>query len=312
MQNENEENLAPRMADSESNPKKEVGQKQTLSKDSEVSVEMANTQQDSVEDISFNLSAENVEKLNPTVFGIYSFPKSGNTWLRHIFAKIFGVDHGDYQVFIPDIHQKSIPCKLSEHAGNHYFCYKSHTPDYIKKYNGLDFETNIVLHIRRNPLDLFLSQMNFISNNTSSAAAIPFNNVVEIRDSKLLEYYFGCFMVAGTAQPTFLASGTYFSNNINWMNRAEQYPHLNIICIRYEDLIDDPVNTLLPVVTQLGFGADTLREAFASVAQEFQRDGKFYWKMGKNYYREYLKDEWINDFIRYRAPELERLGYTDL
>ena len=257
-------------------------------------------------------TAESDAELNPTVLGIYSFPKSGNTWLRHIFAKLFKIEHKAYQKFIPDVHQKHTESQLSQHNGNYYFAYKSHTSDYVRKYNDVVLNTNTVLHIRRNPFDLFLSQMNFISSNTSSAAAIPFVSVDDIRDSNLLEYYFGCFLVAGTAQPSFTASGTYFSNNIGWMDRAEQYPHLNIVCIKYEDLVDDPVKTLSPLAVKLGFSSDAVRTAISEVAEEFKRDGKFYWKMGKNYYREYLKEEWIEDFCDYRATELERLGYTDL
>ena len=67
--------------------------------------------------------------------GIYSFPKSGNTWMRSIISSL--LLNGEFNA-IPDVHQKFDPSDICyyKYKDDTYMFFKSHT-NYLVDYKKL-------------------------------------------------------------------------------------------------------------------------------------------------------------------------------
>ena len=70
---------------------------------------------------------------------------------------------------------------------------------------GRAFANDLVLYIVRHPLDVFLSQLNYVSANVTANPNImlPCNSVEDVIARGDLDLYFGAFSVFGTLQPGF-------------------------------------------------------------------------------------------------------------
>ena len=241
--------------------------------------------------------------------GIYSFPKAGTTWLTQVIGKCFGLEFPDgVHRYITDMHQKKILQTSISGFETTYRFYKSHRPRLVTIHRGHEIQTNVVLHIRRNPLDTFVSYMNYISGNVKDNAPIAFTSVDKI-DADLLDAYFKSFTMLGSVNDFAATSGSYFDHNLHWLQKS-QSPDSDIFCIKYEDLLRGP-QCLEVFADRVGIPFDTVAAGY-SETQNRKNDGRFYWKMKKNYFRDYLSEDQIAFFTRYRAKELELLGYEGL
>ncbi len=232
--------------------------------------------------------------------GIYSFPKSGNTWVRVIMSKVMqkSVSH------IPDLHNQ----ELSDAAtfnGNRFF--KLHAGQNRKVWNGQQLETTHVIHIRRNPLDVFVSYLNMLSNNVGGKASIPFKSVDAIKDDPLFEIYFHSFIATGHLSSEFIhTTKNYFEHNKYWLNQKS----VPVINLRYEDMLADTKSALAPVQELIGVDDETLDQALVDAGKATKPDGKFFWKQQEKNYRQYLTPEQIDLFLKYRGEQCRKIGYT--
>ncbi|WP_157046513.1 hypothetical protein [Roseovarius sp. 217] len=126
--------------------------------------------------------------------GIYSFPKSGNTWLRVIIANIIG---GRPSV-VPGLHKTELAGAV-EFNGQRFF--KHHGGSNLKSWKGQPLNTAHVIHIRRHPLDVFMSYLNYLSDNVTGTAPLRFSSVEEIHGTDLFDMYFKTFTVSGHLSP---------------------------------------------------------------------------------------------------------------
>ncbi|CUJ91811.1 Sulfotransferase domain protein [Ruegeria denitrificans] len=247
--------------------------------------------------------------MNKTI-GIYSFPKSGNTWVRYIIAGAFAANPDT----VPGLHGNPIGnAKYFEEnltdtpqGSRKVRFYKYHGLNFIREQDGIEFNTNNVIHIRRNPLDVFLSYMNFISENVRKKAPIPFSSVDEIKGSEILDQYLSAFIVLGHVH-TFPVSGSYFQHNFTWKDRAEKNP--NVKLIRYEDLMEDSYSTLSFLNDWVGLKRFDLNQGIKSAKSTTQLNGRFFWKQKLKNFRDYLSEEQIARFVKYRGDDCRKLGY---
>jgi hypothetical protein len=232
--------------------------------------------------------------------GIYSFPKSGNTWMRNIISSVIGEPD---QSAVPDLHNTALREAKSFRG---YRFYKHHGFKPVHRSYGEPVQAGKFIYIKRNPLDVFLSYLNWLSSNTTSRAPIPFDSVNSIHGTELFDLYFRTWITIGMMAP-FETAGSYYQNNWAWMKRAERQDNVEII--RYEDLIDDPMKTLAFLIPWLGVSEQQLAYGLNEAERRTQQDGKFFWKKTYGTWREYLSSDEVDMFLRYRERTCSPLGY---
>lgn len=233
------------------------------------------------------------------VVGVYSYPKSGNTWLRGILASAMGTS----AKAIPDLHEQRLD-EAHEFRGFRFF--KHHGGLDVKTWQGQDINSTHIIHIRRNPLDVFASYLNFISANVTNTAAIPFESVESIIGTDLFDLYFSSFVITGHIAPRFsVQTGDYFSHNHYWMNYNEK----PIVRLRYEDMLNDPLKALSFLKMWMGLSDEDLISMLERAGQATQKDGKFYWRQQEKNYFNFLREDQIATFVKYRGEECRALGY---
>lgn len=241
------------------------------------------------------------------IVGLYSFPKSGNTWMRHILACALGIQ--ELPGTIPDIYKDPLFKNSCRIGCDDTFFYKSHSRKEIKKWSDVKFENDGIVYIMRHPLDVFLSHLNFVSDNVSRDPYILIHcdSVEGVVSREELDLYFGAFIVYGTVQPYFLDAGSWFKNVEFWTNLAAV--DSRVVVVKYEDLHSDPVQALLPVSRVIGVPHAQLCGGFERAQAKTQIDGRFFWKQKTENYRDMLPPQMIERFRRYHGKTVEAYGY---
>jgi len=231
--------------------------------------------------------------------GIYSFPKSGNTWIRGIVSALMD-ENGSA---IPDLHRDQLS-DAKEYKGFRFF--KHHAGRDIKVWKAQTLDTTHVIHIRRNPLDVFVSYMNYISENVTNSADIPFESAEAISGTELFDLYFHSFIVMGHVDPSFVGmTGDYFRHNRYWLSHTGK----TMAYLRYEDLMNKPVAALGFLKDWLGVDDEDIQIACDKAAASTTKNGKFYWRQQEKNYFNFLTDEQVALFLKYRGDECRKLGY---
>lgn len=234
--------------------------------------------------------------------GIYSFPKSGNTWMRAIVASMIGANVQQ----IPDLYQR----KLSEaKTCNGFRFYKLHAGRNLKTWKGSRLNTTHVIHIRRNPLDVFISYLNNQSRNVSNQGIFAFDTVEDIVGTELFDLYFKSWITLGHIDPRIYEDTLdYFSHNANWLSEGAK-GKTKVHCLKYEDLLEKPFETISFLQEWLGVSDQVVKASLARASSQTARNGKFFWKQKEKNYLDYLTDEQIALFLKYRGKDAERIGY---
>lgn len=243
--------------------------------------------------------------------GIYSFPKSGNTWIRAIVAHLIAAEAGPLpeeharKLFlrIPDLHKENMENALTL-RGHRFF--KSHAGTNLAAWRGEELNTTHVIHIRRNPLDVFVSYLNFVSKNVTGEAPISFDSIDELRKTPLFRIYFDAFILFGHISPKFsLTTGTYFEHNNYWMKQTGP----RIAHLRYEDLLRDTEGSLAFLADWFSLPEGWLPAAIEAATFSTRKNDKFFWRQQEKNYFNYLLPNEIDLFLRYHGEECKALGY---
>jgi len=253
------------------------------------------------------------EFTNPqAVVGLYSFPKSGNTWLRAIVAGAMGMPMGPgvMQKFVTDTHFG----KAMEHPwtfqDTDWYMYKSHHARLLEQDHGDPLVTDKVVHIYRHPLDVFMSYLNFVSGNVSPNAGktlpIKFDKVEDLTPDEL-ETLFAIFLEHATLVPQNKAFGNVFTHVSNFRKLGEDT--LPVYQIKYEDLFDDFEGIVSGMCDFLGIENVDMNMVYRTADRRTKQNGKFFWKRKKENFRDFLSDEQVTRFVTRWADEMAMLGY---
>ncbi|MEI4232528.1 sulfotransferase domain-containing protein [Roseovarius sp. D22-M7] len=233
------------------------------------------------------------------VIGIYSYPKSGNTWLR----SIIGAQMQTGLKGVPDTHRESF--SDAERLRGAYF-YKYHGRD-LRPFHHMPIRTSHVIHIRRNPLDVFLSYLNYLSDKVTGNAPVRFPSVEAIAGTPLFDAYFSTFVITGHLTRLVAVTGDYFDHNATWLARSQS--DSQICCLRYEDMLQDPVATLSFLQDWIGVDEASLASMVQAAEHTTRKDNRFFWRKQERNFLNFLSPGQIAFFLEYRGAQAEQLGY---
>ncbi len=245
------------------------------------------------------------------IVGLYSFPRSGNTWLRHIVAVAFKARGEFLQRYVPDMHYGPVPANALVHNGQEYFFYKSHHKQIVAEHRGQPLRTDKVIYIYRHPLDVFISYLNFASKNVNSKMGEFLQFEIESVDKltpEQLASLFSVFTVYGTITPQNRVYGGYFEHvAAAFALRKSGFP---IHIVRYENLLNDFVAEAGKMFAFLGIDDLDLNAIHQEADRRTAQDGKFFWRRKSGNYNEFLSKEQIDSYYKMFGTKLAELGYT--
>jgi hypothetical protein len=250
-----------------------------------------------------------------TYTGIYSFPKSGNTWISGICSYLFF--HGNLDA-VPSIYTSEPSLAPRFFMGSDTFSfYRSHSqhpwsPLTKKDVDMDDSASNRhkVFYIYRNPLDVFLSSLNWIGNVEGMAKYFidsQVRTVDELVASGDLKHYFSAFMCHMTLQPEFQDAGRWDYNVIEWLQAKEA--GYDVTLIRYEDIFSNAASALLPIFSCMGVDEDSLLTAIHEFDLRHPRDGKFFWSKKSGMHKDLIPSNMRHEFQSRYSDCLSRLGF---
>ncbi|WP_116085329.1 sulfotransferase domain-containing protein [Tropicimonas sp. IMCC34011] len=246
------------------------------------------------------------------VVGLYSFPKSGNTWLRAIVAAITGMPTGPHilQRYVTDTHYGPVIASPWEFEGKHWYFYKSHRKAVLHQHRGQKFATDKVIHIHRHPLDVLMSYLNFVSENVSPNAgkSLPVRFAkVEDLTAEEMETLFSIFLEHGTLFPQNKVFGSVFSHAKAF--RDAQARGEDVLILSYEGLAQNFSEEVTRIAAFLGIETCDPERVFSGADSRTKQNGKFFWKRRTGTYAEFLTEDQIGRFKARWGAEMAELGY---
>lgn len=245
---------------------------------------------------------------------IASYPKSGNTWFRHLVKSAlkenFEVD------YLPlDIHERDFDSKKSASIVRlgefEAFIYKSHIMD------SPEVKPDKIIHIYRHPLDVFLSAINQLYQRSAQfdekrLSQIFLNGVAksveEIDRDGEMSFYFDSFLEAAGSNywPGMLGEkSNYFNYNLSALENEKT------VSIKYEDLLKNAEGITIKILNEVFKSSAFIKLDEAAVNKSTKDSGntRFYWKAKDKNYLEYLTPEQVDAFNRKYHQQLKFLGY---
>jgi len=254
--------------------------------------------------------ANSAEDLPTTVVGLYSFPRSGNTWLRQIIASALDIPGNMLQRYVSDMAYGPIlthPVMLED---TQWYFYKSHHKSVVTEHRGQSINTDKIVYIYRHPLDVFISFVNFVSNNVDSKVSLNLDFEIENVESltpKQLDALFSVFTTYGTITPQNRAYGGYFEHVDNAFALRDGGGDIHIL--RYEDLLMDFAPTASKIFDYLQIPVEDIEAVFGEADKRTAQNGKFFWRRQAKTHEEFLSKEQIAAFNQKYGNKLAALGY---
>lgn len=250
------------------------------------------------------------EDLPTCVVGLYSFPRSGNTWLRQIVASALDIPANMLQRYVTDMHYGQILAHPFTFDDKNWYFYKSHHKSVVTEHRGQTIKTDKIVYIYRHPLDVFLSYLNFASKNVNSKLGqlLQFEiDSVENLTKEQLAALFSVYMTYGTITPQNRAYGGYFEHVMNAFALRDSGAAIHIL--RYEDLLNNFVPTASKIFDFLDIPVTDVEAVFGEADKRTAQDGKFFWKRQSKVHAEFLTTEQIAAFNKTFRDKLITIGY---
>lgn len=251
------------------------------------------------------------------LLGLYSFPKSGNTWLRAIIAAIFKVPtpNGMMAEYVIDTHMgQTIGKRPWMFDGKTWCFYKSHnkTPEVFE--GDQVIQPDLILYIYRHPLDIFTSYLNYLSGNVTALSqkvfGFSFDKVEDLTPAQL-DHLFKRFTEHGTFDPREESPfGSIFESYDNFTALRDAGAPVHVL--RYEDLIDDFDAAVTAICTFLQVRIEPGDiESIRSISEGLTAgDGKFFWKRQVGTHQTYLTDSQVHAFWLKHHIRMAAMGYS--
>ena len=272
-----------------------------------------------------------------------SYPKADNTWFRMFLANYHkksesplsleeiestpisssAVDFDDeiglnpFELFPDevDLYRPDMYHALSEEAEKEgLISYKKTHDAYIQNCEGVSlFPEDIsksAVYFVRNPLDVCVSYANHSAGRIEKTIEFLLNENASLSGKK-----------TGQLRQILMS----WKNHVqSWKNQSEIKVHF----VRYEDMLQKPMETFVEIVRFLGLVYDEGRIKQAIINSDFktlqhmeeekgfkerlQQSKQFFWKGKIGNYREYLSKEQIQRIVEYNYDTMKEFGYIGL
>ncbi|WP_298637110.1 sulfotransferase domain-containing protein [uncultured Umboniibacter sp.] len=256
--------------------------------------------------------------MNKLTIEISSYPKSGNTWVRHIFREVLRGTNASRIELATALHQRGAqqikslePIEISS-LGLSLRLYKSHICDHP------ELNPNRVLYAYRHPLDVLFSALNF-----HATQALMLGKKVDLsvfRDArpKMVEqmlsdgdisYYFDRFL-ADAGASLFPRSLTGVDTYFDHVGAALDNP--KVVGVKYEDMCSDVAGAIEPAICEvLGLSqlGATINYNYINKNTKGSDRKDFFWKASSGGYVELLSAAQVDRLCTHYQQELKNLGY---
>ncbi len=244
------------------------------------------------------------------VFWLGSYPKSGSTWLRVLLEGLLA-EPGQSPYRLSAFHNEYPEDRETVTLfGNPVHVTKTHLYPGHRRMSKCPMESMGAITIRRHPLDILLSSMNYAGHKGYSAHFIDrkIKSVEDIIADGEFRFYIDSF-ADEDGYPWFLGLSGYLSCYMQfWREFGTQKPYLEVC---YEDLFADPDAGVREIAGFLGLQRndravdDILKRADLKTA----RDNAFYWKRRSYNFSKMVPPELIDYFNERCRAQLVGLGY---
>lgn len=252
--------------------------------------------------------------MSDKIIWLAAYPKTGSTWVRTIL----------HQLIAPNARSKdAIPSFDSEYPEDsstyplmgtdakllRTHCHPDHKVFRAMEEQRPDDEMLGVITIKRHPLDVLLSQLNYslvLGRDKSFKNGIP-KRVEDIIADGEIEYYIDTFIAANGCPEHLRRCQSYPGFYEKWNSIASTSPRLRL---RYEDMVSDPVGGVSAVSEFLALPEVDPFEIVANVEKLTQKNGKFFWKKRAYNHRALLPTSAIDHFEQAYSEQLRSLGYS--
>lgn len=249
--------------------------------------------------------------------GLYSFPKSGNTWLRAIIAAIFRVPVADGMMaeYVIDTHMGQQIGKRPWRFADRTWCFfKSHNKLPAVSHDGAVIRPDRIIYIYRHPLDIFTSYLNYLSGNVTALSqkvfGFTFNSVDHLTPAQM-NHLFNRFSTHGTFDPRDDAPFGNLFDSIDTYTALRDAGH-KVHILRYEDLTEDFDEAVRRICAFLDVPLeDGDLQRIRTVSDGLTAgDGKFFWKRKVGTHQDYLTKAQIDSFWHRHPDRMVALGYA--
>ncbi|NKB27694.1 MAG: hypothetical protein GKR99_09120 [Rhodobacteraceae bacterium] len=252
-------------------------------------------------------------KASARIVGLYSYPKSGNTWVRSIIVAACGMpdNPGTLQRYVTDTHKGRVMTDPWAFQGRHWYFYKSHHQQVLTRHQGDHFATDRIVSIHRHPLDVFVSYLNFVSGNVApqAGAALPFRFAsVDALTEAQMETLFAIFLEHGTLVPQNRLFGSVFGHWIAFSALAASGG--DVLLMRYEDLEADFAHQVARLCGFVGLHDVDLEATFRGADRRTAANGKFFWKRSSGGHKAHLSEAQIARFHERHGAAMQAMGYA--
>ena len=244
--------------------------------------------------------------------GVYSFPRSGNMWLRSIIAAGMGMEDvaDGVRRYLPDAASDAVLREGYLREGRHWFFHKSHHMVPLLDADGQALPVDKIVYIYRDPLDVFVSYLNFLSANVGNEAGRRSGFEIETVESlseARMEWFVSRWIADGTLFPKNLKFGSWFDHVTSFRDRQAAGDAVHLI--RYEDLKEDFAATVEGLFAFLGVSPADPERIFELADRNTTQDGKMAWKRATKSHQRYLTPDQIRRFDLVWQEKLTELGY---
>lgn len=195
--------------------------------------------------------------------------------------------------------------------GQPLYFYKSHMVDPFTDASGARVHTDKVIYIHRNPLDVFVSYLNYLSrkvgNQTAERHGFDIDTVEGLSEGRM-EWFFSRWTAEGSLFPADRAVGSWFAHVKRFRDRAAAGEAVHVV--RYEDLHEDFETTATALFAFLGVTPADISAVHSSADQSTRPDNKVVWKRQTDNYRNFLTEAQIARFALVWEAELAEIGYS--
>jgi hypothetical protein len=241
---------------------------------------------------------------------VASYPKTGSTWLRFVLSEMF-VPGSEISETIPSF-LKGYPDRSPEFElfGRTARFIKTHFYPKHPRFSSFRGQIIAAITIRRHPLDVLLSSLNYAYTREHSESFInglpkPVDQIVSDGE---MQHYIDQFIAKDGFPWHHTQSGPFSRHMPLWRRASENLPYLEL---RYEDMAADAQQVIESIYKFLGrpYAAADVTRVFEAVDKETQVDGKFFWSRKAHNFETRLPQAMADDFNRRYKHVLREHGY---